>query len=272
MRDYAKILPTFWTGDTGKSIRAIGVDAQLLALYLLTNPHTNMFGLYYLPIPLMTHETGLSVRKIISILGQLQAIGWCRYEPTTEFIWVIEMAGYQIGDMNPDDNRMKGLRRAWQALTPNPFLGLFHEKYGMRWGLNIRASIALKGGVLSPQIIEQEQEQEQDQELDAGRASPPSLPKPVLERRTAPPFLKPLVEEIRAYCLERKNRVDPEKFFNHYESNGWRVGRNPMKDWKAAVRTWERSDFDNLPGGQPNGQNRTISGLDKLLNRALSKP
>lgn len=54
-------------------------------------------------------------------------------------------------------------------------------------------------------------------------------------------FVKPGVEEVRAYCLERGNRVDAQKFVDYYESNGWRVGRNPMKDWKAAVRTWERN-------------------------------
>ena len=54
-------------------------------------------------------------------------------------------------------------------------------------------------------------------------------------------FVKPGVEEVRAYCLERRNRVDAQKFVDYYESNGWRVGRNPMKDWKAAVRTWERN-------------------------------
>ena len=53
--------------------------------------------------------------------------------------------------------------------------------------------------------------------------------------------MKPDVEEVRAYCVERGNRVDAQKFVDYYESNGWRVGRNPMKDWKAAVRTWERN-------------------------------
>jgi hypothetical protein len=51
---------------------------------------------------------------------------------------------------------------------------------------------------------------------------------------------KPTLNEVRAYCEERKNHVDPQKWFDHYCSNGWKVGRNPMKDWKAAVRTWEQ--------------------------------
>jgi hypothetical protein len=55
-------------------------------------------------------------------------------------------------------------------------------------------------------------------------------------------FKKPTVEEVRAYCEERHNGIDPEHWFDYYESNGWMVGRSHMKDWRAAVRTWEAKD------------------------------
>ena len=53
-------------------------------------------------------------------------------------------------------------------------------------------------------------------------------------------FIKPTIEEIKSYCLERNNGVDPQKIFDFYESKGWSVGKNKMKDWRAAVRTWEK--------------------------------
>ena len=53
-------------------------------------------------------------------------------------------------------------------------------------------------------------------------------------------FIPPTVEMVLEYCLERKNAVDPEAFVDYYESKGWMVGSNRMKDWKAAVRTWEK--------------------------------
>lgn len=53
-------------------------------------------------------------------------------------------------------------------------------------------------------------------------------------------FVSPTVEEVRAYCLERKNSVDPEKFVSFYAAKGWMIGKNKMKDWKQAVITWER--------------------------------
>lgn len=55
-------------------------------------------------------------------------------------------------------------------------------------------------------------------------------------------FAPPTVEDVAAYCRERRNGVDAERFCAYYQANGWKVGRNPMKDWKAAVRTWERDD------------------------------
>ena len=54
-------------------------------------------------------------------------------------------------------------------------------------------------------------------------------------------FKKPTLEEVKAYCIERNNNVDAENFVNFYESKGWKVGKSPMKDWKACVRTWEKN-------------------------------
>lgn len=58
-------------------------------------------------------------------------------------------------------------------------------------------------------------------------------------------FTKPTLEQVKQYCIERNNNVDCERFINYYESNGWKVGKSPMKDWKAAVRNWERSSYSN---------------------------
>ena len=56
-------------------------------------------------------------------------------------------------------------------------------------------------------------------------------------------FTPPTLEEVSFYCLERKNHVIASRFYDYYTANGWRVGKNPMKDWKAAVRTWERKSW-----------------------------
>ena len=55
-------------------------------------------------------------------------------------------------------------------------------------------------------------------------------------------FIPPTVDEVRSYCQERGNNVNPESFIDFYQSKGWMVGKNKMKDWKAAVRNWETRD------------------------------
>jgi len=64
-------------------------------------------------------------------------------------------------------------------------------------------------------------------------------------------FIPPTIEEVSNYCNERGNSVNPQRFIDHYTSNGWMVGKNKMKDWKAAVRTWERNSFDRKPISKP---------------------
>ena len=54
-------------------------------------------------------------------------------------------------------------------------------------------------------------------------------------------FIPPTIEQVREYCLERNNNINPDKWYDHYVSNGWMVGKNKMKDWKASVRTWEHT-------------------------------
>lgn len=66
--------------------------------------------------------------------------------------------------------------------------------------------------------------------------------KSMSDKPTQPRFIKPTVDEVKAYCEERKNNVDAERFVDYYTANGWKVGKNQMKDWKAAVRTWEKGE------------------------------
>lgn len=58
-------------------------------------------------------------------------------------------------------------------------------------------------------------------------------------------FVSPSLEEVQEYCRERNNGIDAERFISYYQSNGWMVGRNHMKDWKATIRTWEKRDKEN---------------------------
>ena len=85
----------------------------------------------------------------------------------------------------------------------------------------------------------------------------------LVEKADKPPratrFSPPSVDQVQAYCEERGNNVDPQRFVDFYSTKGWMVGKNKMKDWKAAVRTWEQRGNDS-----PRPQQQK-SGGDRLL-------
>lgn len=81
------------------------------------------------------------------------------------------------------------------------------------------------------------------------------------EKKTASRFSAPTVDEVRAYAQEKGYNIDPEHFVDYYTSNGWRVGRNPMKDWRATVRTWASRDR-----AQPPVQGTQSLGVGEFIN------
>ena len=117
--------------------------------------------------------------------------------------------------------------------------------------------------------------------------NPPTIPNPPEKEKSCakkekPPdakFIKPTLQEVGAYCRERGNSVQPEKFMNFYDSNGWRVGRNPMKDWRAAVRTWEGNGYsqqkndgnENTRTSNERKYGSTQGAKDRILARLAAR-
>ena len=104
-----------------------------------------------------------------------------------------------------------------------------------------------------------------DTELDyicsASAAGEPAAPDAKPEKKKASRFVKPTVEEVEAYCKERNNGIDAQHFFDYYEANGWKIGgKAAMKDWRAAVRTWERNSYGS--GKQKDKERNTAYGSE----------
>lgn len=102
--------------------------------------------------------------------------------------------------------------------------------------------------------IEIEQEIEIEKEKKSGKAKR---------------FTKPTLAEVQAYCTERNNNVDAEHFYDYYEANGWKVGKNSMKDWKASVRTWERNGYSEqkaTPSQKPSAYSNSGNVFLDMLN------
>ena len=78
-------------------------------------------------------------------------------------------------------------------------------------------------------------------------------------------FKKPKLDEVKDYCILRKNNIDAEAFMDFYESKDWKIGKNKMKDWKAAVRTWERRETKKPTMGKLHSQINAWQEAKKLL-------
>lgn len=112
---------------------------------------------------------------------------------------------------------------------------------------------------------EREEEREKEKENECS-ISPPVTP-------PSKRFTPPTVEEVREYCRSRRNGVDPDKFCDFYASKGWKVGNQSMKDWKAAVRTWEKDDKKPKSGpfAPMTPSVRVEDNADRTLQRILKK-
>jgi len=131
MREFSKVYPQFWTGRTGREIRRLGRDCQVVALYLITAPTANAIGLYYLPLAVMAHETGLSEEEARRSLGRLIETGFCAYDELSETVFVFNMARFQIGkELKPTDKQVIWIKRLFQAAKDSPFFRQFFGLYG----------------------------------------------------------------------------------------------------------------------------------------------
>lgn len=193
----------FWTDS--KVDDEFTPEDKYFMLYLLTNPHTRLCGCYEISFKQMERETGYNVDSVKRSLERLENIHKViSYDYETKEVLI-----YNWGKYN--------------------------------WG----ASEKVKSGILNDcsnikninykQYIEALLKRTKNGENHTIKVNP-------IPKREAKAFIKPKIEEIEEYCKNRNNNVNPEHFYDFYESKGWYVGKNIMKDWKACVRTWEKNN------------------------------
>lgn len=165
MRDYGKVGPKFWIGSTGKALRKRGAAVQLVALYLLTCPNSNMLGMYYLPKTNIAHECGLTLEGASKALQSCIEAGFCAYDEDAEVVWVYEMARFQIADqLDPKDRRCKGVENDYLSQMQSVHLPGFFDKYAEAFHLTVKREGSCPSEAPSKPLASQEQEQEQEQD------------------------------------------------------------------------------------------------------------
>ena len=182
MRDYGKVSPQFWIGPTGKALRG-DAHAQLLALYLMTSPHSNMVGVFHCPVLYMAHETGIPLEGASEALLRLIEAGFCTYEWDSETVFVHRMAAYQVGEaLSPKDNQVKGIQKDYEKMAPALIKQAFYAIYSVAFHLPPSDENQRKTEAPCKPLASQEQEQEQEQDKEpygsVGRADHQASPQP----------------------------------------------------------------------------------------------
>ena len=263
MRDYSKVSPRFWTGETGRQIRKLGPQAQVVAFYLFTCPNANMLGLYYLALPTLCHETGSPLQGALKALRSLSEVGFAHYDAPSEYVYLPNMAREQIGErLQRKDNRHVAVIKELEQLRKTPFFKQFVDRYREAFELQdieITKPLGSPSGGASEPLRSQDQDQDQDQDQkQEGRGRASRLPDDFAltpERRTVADIEK--VNPDRTFA----------KFVDHWKAASGRTARK--LDWDAAWRTWCRNEADWKPKNCTDVvEQRRQRGIEASWNRA----
>ena len=217
----------FWTDD--KVMVEFSPEDRLFMLYLLTNPHTTQLGVYKILPKQMAFELGYSSDTINVLLDRFETkYNIIRYSKSTSEIAVRNYLKYSI---------VKGGKPVLDLLTREA--NRVKDKSLLAY---IEESASLSENSTVKEFCELFNDNENDNDNDNDNED--SYHESSTNRTTnRPRFVPPTLEEVTAYVAERKSRVIPQAFIDFYESKGWMVGKNKMKDWKAACRNaegWDR--------------------------------
>jgi hypothetical protein len=275
MRRYSKIVPQFWTGTTGRAIRAAGRDVQVVALYLITCPSANMIGVFYLPLPTLCHEIGISAQAARRALERLAELRFATYDSASEHVFVHEMARFQIAEsLRPGDKQIPGIMRDLRAVHATRFAREFQAKYARAFHLHngMASPLEAPSEDLRSQEQEQEQEHEQEQEKELEGAGEdghePVWPSPealVALYHESIPGDHPRVDSLsparreraRSYLRAFPDREFWQRAFSAVGRSALLQGRRPSPDHKRF-----RGDFDFFLRKGQDGIENTVKAAE----------
>ena len=133
--EFRAVYGSIWTGDTGRQIKAAGKEAQILALYLVTCSHSNMIGVYHLPLAYAAYDTGLTLDEIAAARQVLEGLTFAVYDDASEWVFVVNGYGYQCADAEgrlpskAADKRLVGALALFRQV-PGSLQARFAQRYG----------------------------------------------------------------------------------------------------------------------------------------------
>lgn len=241
---YRSIASTFWTDP---KISEFSAEDRYMMLYLLSNPRTTLAGTLELNYRQIAFEIGHSVESAVCIIRRLDEKHKVIMlsEETNEILiknwYKYNWAGGSPKVLTAVKNVVKWIKNEDFKVYILDKVGEFEKRKEAKENNKLT-------NTYTETYTYTETDTDTDTDVSVGYGYPidtlsDSLTESAEKKTKRTRFIKPSVDEIAAYCRERNNMIDPEHFFDHYESNGWKVGKVAMKDWKAAVRQWERNDY-----------------------------
>lgn len=271
-RGYATVDSSFWMRGTGKQLRG-DVEAQIIALYLMSSPSSTMTGIYYLPLATLAYETGIPSEGASKALRRLSEVGFVEVDEETDFVFVVNLAKHQVGKtLAPKDNNRIAVVRQLRELDGHPLVESFLNKYRDLYGLSeefpraetIAPSKPLKPpfeGASKPENREQGSES-RDQRTgireSAARSSRTHAQEPPRSPSEAPPRRfdqNDLTAVVSAELREAKAGSYPADIplgthaseaiaaARYFVAEGERLGRPPNELCRESVRDFIASPF-----------------------------
>lgn len=245
MAIYRNVQLSFWTDN--KVEDDFTPEDKYFYIYLLTNPQTNICGCYEVSFNQMTRQTGYNKETILRLIERFENTHKViKYNKETKEILLINWYKY---NWSKSEKTLVGVENVAKHIKSDEFRKYVFDIIDcIRNDTPIMGHICPMQASVSDTVSDTDSVSVSDSITDIDKKDKPKRKK----------FTIPTVEEVEDYCFERNNRVDAEMFVDFYSSKGWMIGKNPMKDWKAAVRTWERKDRENGKASQ----NRSSGGID----------
>lgn len=242
---------SFWTDS--KVDDEFTPEDKYFFLYLMTNPHTNICGCYEISMKQMERETGYNTDTVKRLLHRMEKMhNVIRYSENTKEVLIVNWGKY---NWSASEKVQKAVIEVAEHIKHEQFRKYVIDRVSIGYTYDMDSVSIPNTYDMVTTITDTETETETVTENRLLCSD---------NQKKTKRFTPPTVEEVQDYCSERRNNVDAEKFVSYYTSNGWKVGRNAMKDWRAAVITWERKCEKKNP--ETKNSSIDVSDLDKLMN------
>ena len=220
MAVYRQIYMKFWNDDS-KVVDEFTPEDKYFFLYLMTNPHTNLTGCYELSMKAAARETGYNEETIVRLMDRMERVHKviC-YDRDTKEVLIVNWHKY---NWTASDKLLQSVRNQLQFIRSNKFReyveGMVNgDTVSIPYGYGMDTSISVSVTDTVPVTK---------------------------NNKKVKSVNHPTVEEVAEYCKERNNNVDPEEFVDYYSSQNWKKANGqPLTDWKAGVRTFEKKPYN----------------------------